>query len=62
MMNTKINDEALKQVTGGRGYDRDDDPKYKGEGEGNLLIEYGVPMARWFLNTEVGRWVCSAIS
>ncbi len=33
MMNTKINDEVLKQVTGGRGYDRDDDPKHDGESE-----------------------------
>ena len=61
-MNTKIDIEALKQVTGGRGYDRDDDPKCKDEGDGNLLIECGVPLARWFCNTKVGRWVCSAIS
>ena len=61
-MNTKINIEALKQVTGGRGYDRDDDPKHKGESnESDFTIRYGVPLARWFVNSEVGRWVGSII-
>ena len=50
-MNTKINIEALKQVTGGRGYDRDDDPKHDGESEYEFKIRYGLPVARWFCNS-----------
>ncbi len=62
MMNTKIDIEALEQVTGGRGYDRDDDPKHDGEGKYGFVISYGLPMAQWFCNTEVGRWVSSIIN
>ncbi len=62
MMNTKINDEVLKQVTGGRGYDRDDDPKHDGESEFDFRIRYVVPVAQWFCNTELSRWVSSIIN
>ena len=62
MINTKIDNDALNQITGGRGYDRDDEPKYDGKGEDDLKIRYGVPVARWFCNSEVGRWIGSMIS
>ena len=62
MMNTKIDIEALEQVTGGRGYDRDDDPKHDGESEYDFRIRYGIPVAQWFCNSEVGRWVASIIN